>query len=257
MDLVRSCYKRRMRYVAGDPSQSVIATWYFAAKTAIPFPGVHRFGSGNLDTVQPSPSLLGDQSTSSRAYYNGRRLNSSPGRDFAGPKDDFLFGAPAPGQLPRGADGYTPVECFLPPFGLAKGGLSVPTNPNMGGKYLSGKSITYITPGSPCSFCTGVTPLRVKIVVTGCTGAGVPINGTWILTQVSSCTWALNASPSLIFNALRTSPGWTVGVSLVPPGVIGSWGQAVPSFDCLSQFTCFKEFPFPAALGPSITIEAI
>ena len=121
MDVLRSCYTRKMRYVKGDISKTFDATWYFAAETALPFPGFHLFSSAVWDTVHPTAVTLGDSESFSRRWYNGRRLNRSDGRSFAGPKECFLQGAPAPGDLDRAFDG-TPVVCLKPPFGEMHGG---------------------------------------------------------------------------------------------------------------------------------------
>jgi hypothetical protein len=172
MDLLRSGYKRDMRFVRDDPGPVVEAIWYRCAPSALPFPGPHRFGSGNWDTVHPSPSDLGDQDDLLRTYYNGRRLNSSDGRSFAGPLEFFQEGADGPALLPRGGDGFTPVECIRPPFGIVKGGLSVPTVGDLGGVIKSGTSTT---PANPL-VCSTFTTTLTATVLSG-TGTAAPFVG--------------------------------------------------------------------------------
>lgn len=130
MDMGRSCYTRKMKFVRGDQSQTFLATWYFAAASAKPFPGFHLFSSAVWDIVHPTPVTLGDSENFQKKWSTGRRFNRSDGTTFAGPLEDFLEGAAAPGDLPRGTGG-TPVVCLKDPFGLALGGEDVPVVPDL------------------------------------------------------------------------------------------------------------------------------
>lgn len=157
MDVLRSCYKRRIRFVKDDPTKTAVATWYFAAKTAKVFPGLQLFSSAVWDSFHPTAVTLGDDESFSRQYYNGRRLNASDGTKFAGPLRFFTEGADAPSVLPRGADGFTPRECMVPPFGINKGGMCLPVGAGIGGLVLGGNCVpsSITTPcfsGSPFSF---------------------------------------------------------------------------------------------------------
>lgn len=135
MDYLRSCYKRRMRFVRGDPDTFAPVTWYFCAPTAVPFPGVHRFGSANWDSTRNLATDLGDDAQRRPTYYNGRILNRSDGKTFAGPRSAFESGASIIGELPRAVDG-TPVECLQGPFGVMLGGSDIPVSPGKGGLRL-------------------------------------------------------------------------------------------------------------------------
>lgn len=121
MDLLRSCYSQNVMYFNGDPSQVTKCRWYFAARTAKPFPAPHAFGSPTWDTVHPTSTTLGWDATSSRSYYNGKRSNTSDGTSFAGPLDFFQNGADTLADLDRGVNG-TPVVCLRSPVGVALGG---------------------------------------------------------------------------------------------------------------------------------------
>lgn len=188
-DYLRSGYTRLMRFVAGDPSKHCAARWYRCAPTAKPFPYVHSFGSANWDGARGFITPLGDDATVGRTYYNGRRLNRSRGTTFAGPAEFFRDGAPAIGEIPRAFDG-TPVECLLPPFGLAGGGLSVPVVASKGGKKGGGKSID-VTPSFICPFCPDATPQHFSVALSGFAPPDAGFNGTWTLSNSSSgpCTW--------------------------------------------------------------------
>jgi len=118
MDFLRSCYQQKIKFLRDDPMQEENAVWYFASKTAKPFPCLHPFGSPTWDIIHPTHASLGFKEESPRRYYNGRPLNSSRGERFAGLAASFEKGAVSPASLPRALNG-TPVECLRPPFGLA------------------------------------------------------------------------------------------------------------------------------------------
>jgi len=231
MDFLRSCYKQNARFVEGDATRVAQLTWYFCKKTALPFPGVHAFGSSNWDAIHPTPTLLGFDATAKRTYYNGRALNSSRGTAFAGPQAYFVDGAPAPSTLSRGVLG-TPTECLLPPFGLAKGGLCVPVNPARGGVFKSGKLISTITPGTPCVFCPGITPSRCIVTIAGCTGANTVWNGTWTAVQVIPCRWRFVQLAGHTLNVVRGPGTWNVALFV---NIVGNTSNYSSGFaDCIT-----------------------
>jgi hypothetical protein len=129
MDLLRSCYKRRFRYVAGDLTKYAIATWYFAHPLATVFPAPHKFGSAVWDSDKGNDLPLGDDATVKSTWYNGRNPNRSFGLNFAGPLSFFQDGASAPAVLPRASDG-TPLECLPGILGEAIGGSGIQANAN-------------------------------------------------------------------------------------------------------------------------------
>lgn len=203
-----------MRFVAGDPSQTAVATWYRAKPGAAVFPGAHAFGSAIWDTEHPTSTLLGDQDGAPKSWYNGRRINRSDGQKVAGPISYFTSGAPAPDFLPRASDGFTPVECLSPPFGLATGGNSVPTVLALGGVRTGGVSSVPIAPGVPCANCPSLTPLRVTVNLNGFLGLNAVFNGTHVLTQVAPCSWDLVISPGFfIFLVSNGGPTWSLDVN--------------------------------------------
>lgn len=125
------CYTRRMQYVAGDPTKSFVAKWYFCAPTAKPIPFPTAFCSANWDEVWYKPTDLGDDATAKKTYSPGTLANISAGDSFAGPAAYFATGAPGPAFIPRYGDG-TPVECVpvqIPHAGHHKGaqGIVLPT----------------------------------------------------------------------------------------------------------------------------------
>lgn len=185
MDLLRSCSRQTMRYIAGQPAEQAIGTWYFAKKTALPFPIPHSFGSPVWDTFHPMPTDIGFNAEAARTWYRGTPLNSSDGTKWAGDLDWFVNGADQAENLPRGSNG-TPVECLAPPFGIASGGTATDTGLSVGGLLSGGK--TFI-PAVACSECTGPTPEILSITLTGFTNG--PTNATWVFTQdpVFSCLW--------------------------------------------------------------------
>jgi hypothetical protein len=187
MDLLRSCYRQRINYIAGDPTKTALATWYWCRPGASIFPFANAFCSPTWDTVHPTRTTIGFDATGPRSYYNGRLLNSSTAQNYAGPASYFLEGAPAPALLPRAWDG-TPVECLTAPFGLAKGGLSIPTYPVAGGKILSGTA-----PGPPpvpinCGTLPSVQP-SVSATVTGATGFFLPWVGQTMVMTWTGLFW--------------------------------------------------------------------
>lgn len=110
MGWARSCYRRRMRFVAGDTTKFAVVQWYRCKPTAKPFPALHRFGPAIWDVTRGEVTDLGDDATASMTWVSGANPNLSDGTTFAGPLDYFVNGAPAPGVLARLPDG-TPVDC--------------------------------------------------------------------------------------------------------------------------------------------------
>lgn len=215
MDLLRSCYRQRIRFVDGDPSQTAVATWYFAAKTAKPLPFPHAFGSPTWDIVHPTPTTIGFNAEASRSYYNGRSLNSSPGDRFAGQAAWFVRGAPQPANLPRTLNG-TPLECLTPPLGLQLSGSSVNVTGNKATLLLSAGSYIPTPPVNPCTFCS-VTPSSVTATLSGLTVSF--LNGTHSLVQQSDpCMWEVPVSTGFV----RLTRFGTIWILLADDGVGGS-----------------------------------
>lgn len=252
MDFLRSCYKQRLRYLANDPTQTEVGTWYFCRSSAKEFPYAHAFGSPTWDTFHPTPTVLGFSATSPRSYYNGRRLNNSDGTTFAGPASWFLHGAPLPVQLPRGADG-TPIECLHPPFGLVGGGQVVPVVAVAGGKEAGGQLVQSVIPGVPCSNCGAVTPLTISVTLSGFAGVYSDYNGTFQLVQQSSpCTWFLALAGTHSISANR-SPGGVWSVALTGSIFVCIYSGTSP--DCVNPATLNQTFSV-AGGDPTCTITA-
>jgi len=227
MDLLRSCYSQKIRYIKGDLAQEETTAWYFCAKTAKPFPFNHAFGSPTWDIVHPTPTTIGFNAQASRQYYSGRSLNNSRGDKFAGPAAWFAEGAPAPANLPRALNG-TPLECLQNPLGLALSGGSVDVAPSSGTVLLSAGS--YV-PAVACSECTGPTPSNLSITLSGFTTPAV--NATWTFTQDGTfpCQW--NAGSGGVTLTLQRSGGffWNLtildgtGAALYQGGGVGCLGS--------------------------------
>jgi len=218
MDYGRSCYRRRMRYVAGDLGAFTPVTWYFCAPTAVPFPTQHRFGSANWDMERNWFSDLGDDAQSTRTYYNGRRLNRSDGTTFAGPLEYFQLGAPAAGPIPRGFGG-TPVECLKPPFGLAKGGTMIPVDVVRGGIFKGASS----TPGSVPVVCADLGTASRFALIQAATGPASIHVGSTITMVFAFGLWAgtIGSGTNQILLVATCSPGlWSVlpAVGILGPG---------------------------------------
>jgi hypothetical protein len=236
MDLLRSCYRRPIRYVAGDVSITSPATWFFAKETALPFPGPHSFGSQNWDSDHPFDPAIGEKGSSKGTYYNGRPLNRSDGRNFAGPKGFFLAGCDTPANLPRGTDA-TPLICLERPLGKMAGGFGVPVALGSGGKRVAGTSTTSTPlppPGTPCTNCPPLyTPSYVPLTIAGATGPQAVFNGTWNVPQISPCTWFLNIGGSNQITIGRLFGGqWSVNCTDFPTTFSPFYVSATP--DCQS-----------------------
>lgn len=254
MDFCRSGYTGSMRFVAGDSSIVRHVSWYRCAPTALPFPGPHAFGSQNWDTDKGDFYPIGDANDLPRSYYNGRRINASDGRSFAGPANFFLDGAPAPGAIPRGVDG-TPVQCMQPPFGIAKGGLSVPVVPSIGGKLLGGTVVSSgPIPGTPCGNCSGITPAFPVVTIAGATGAETGFNGAWTCTQISACTWGFTTPVGPILISRLFGGTWSVNVSDFFPGTTNAFYTQSTS-DCVTPLSVPFAFGTRNGLPTSVALS--
>lgn len=251
MDLLRSCYKQRIRFVAGDLATQEVATWYFAAPTAKPFPFDHAFGSPTWDAEHPSFTDLGFNASAPRTYYNGRRLNRSDGTTFAGPASDFRFGAPGPNPLPRGTD-ETPRVCIPSPTGQMLGGLSVGVAAASGGLRTGGVCVPAMVPGVPCGNCPTVTPLTVTLTLSGFDPAHAWYNGTHTLVQQASpCNWLLTGPGTLSINLFR-NPSNTWDLFLTGSAIASYYSGVIA--DCISPGTIAKVF---SVIGgdPTVTLS--
>lgn len=236
MDLARSCYTGFIQCVEGDPTSVVQARWYFAAKSALPFPVPHAFGSPIWDDPPLTPSLGWLTRPTRRNWDAGRRRNTSDGTKPAGPVQYFQLGAPGPGLLARGING-TPLECLTFPVGLAAGGLSVPGKAVGGGGRLGGTARTPATPGTPCMNCIGSTPALPNVTVSGASGPVAFLNGTWGTTQnpFTPCQWASGTMPVGGFVTVQRIGGntWVVSIG----DFLGNTAfYQVVTADCMTPF---------------------
>jgi len=205
MDFLRSCYRQRIRFVDGDESQTAVATWYFASKTAKPFPGPHSFGSPTWDIVHPTPTTIGFNALASKSYYNGSSLNSSRGDRFAGKQSWFVTGAPSPANLPRALNG-TPLECLTPPLGIQLSGTSVNVTGNKATLLLSAGSYDP-TPPWVCGLCADASPITVDFTVAGFTDPA--FNGSWSLPRSPTpCFWRIPVGSGFIEAQRHHLDGW-------------------------------------------------
>lgn len=210
-------------------------------------PGPHAFGSPTWDSFHPMPTTLGWNATAPRSYYNGRRLNASDGQKTAGPLRFFSEGCDAPAILPRGADGYTPLECLPALGGKAVSGLSMPVMSAHGGKLVAGSiSTPGPTPGIPCGLCSvSITPATIKLTVTGFTGAGLTANGTWLVPQVLACVWQLINGAGVVFTVQRVPANfWQVQIAGAFPT---TFNGTTPINSCIVPFHPFPGAGFPGA----------
>src|ERR1051325_5292021 len=126
MDLIRSCYKGKMRFRETDDPVDV--TWFFASKDADVFTGPAIFRSADWEATPYSNSGLGEQRPPRGAWRNGQRpalLNRrQPGSHF--PQEWWENGVPPSavvsfGRLPTGE----PLICIHGQTGLRFGGVAV------------------------------------------------------------------------------------------------------------------------------------
>ena len=234
MDLLRSCSKQKLRFIAGDLSQEEIGTWYFAKKTALPFPIPHSFGSPVWDTYHPMPTDIGFNAEAARSWYRGTPLNSSDGTKWAGDLAWFVNGADQAENLPRGSNG-TPVECLAPPFGLASGGSCSDTGLSSGGIMSGGECKPGYLPGVPCTYCSTGTPSMVEVSLSGFSGAYAAYTGTHLVPQTATpCEWFLALAGTLSIFVQRTAGGvWSVTMTGSPLACI----YVGSSSDCLALAT--------------------
>jgi hypothetical protein len=248
-----------MRFVVGNPSIDTHAMWYFAAKTALPFPTPHAFDSANWNTVHPTRSLLGDQDQARRRYYNGRRLNISDGTSFAGPLAFFQNGCPAIGDLPRGP-GNTPLVCIRPGGGIFKSGTLLPTNPAIGGVDKGGSSYRPISPGLPCNNCSAETPAALLVTITGALGPAAVFNGVWTCPQDIgfNCSWSLTVAPGHTIDIIRQGslPLVRYNASLTGPGNAAYVQVSGVQPDCTVTVTVLASGSTMIGSPPFITIGA-
>lgn len=246
MDFLRSCYKQRISYVKGNPGITALATWYFAAPTALPFPSHHSFGSPTWDSEHPGITTLGFDATGPRTYYNGKRLNRSDGTTYAGPLICFKEGTDSPANLPRGRDA-TPIECLDPPFGILTGGSGLYALPGRGGLLTGGQGVP-LPSGVACVNCPGFTPLTVSVTLSGFSGVYAVYNGAHTLTQtVSPCIWTVSLGGTKTITAVRgAGNAWNVFLTAAPTAA--QYTGTAP--DCLTGATLSLVFSF---IGGSAT----
>ena len=259
MDFLRSCFRRRMRFVAGNPSIQTFARWYRCAPTALPFPVPHAFDCGNWNSVHPTPSNLGDQDGARRHYDRGQRFNISDGTSFAGPVEFFQNGCPGIGDLPRGP-GDTPVVCIRPGGGIFKAGQLLRTKPALGGIAKGGSAYKPITPGGPCNGCSTITPAALLVTITGAFGPAAVFNGVWTVPQVVgfNCSWALNVAPGHTIDIIRqgTLPAVRYNAALVGPGNAAYVQASGAEPDCTVSVTIASSGSTMLGSPPFITIGA-
>lgn len=94
MDLVRSCYRSKMRLFSDRPDVEVEGQWYFAKSDAkyLPFP--HVFTSQNWDpsTADIDPSV--GEVLGRRAWVPGRLPGGQDGQHFCGDASAWQNGVP-------------------------------------------------------------------------------------------------------------------------------------------------------------------
>lgn len=207
MDLLRSCSRQDISFVAGGSGPLVEATWYYAARTAKPFPIPHVFSSPVWDNEHPTLTPLGFQAQRPRRYVNGRRRNTSDGTQWAGPLNYFAMGSPGLFSLPRGVND-TPVECLLPPQGLALGGEAQDLDLVAGGQLLGG-FVDDVGPSWICGLCADATPSTVEV-----TGSGFSVgifNALFSLPKSATpCIWRRPVSTGFVEAERHHLDGWII-----------------------------------------------
>lgn len=207
MDVVRSCSRQKIAFVAGGSGPLVDAEWYFAAKTAKPFPIPHVFGSPNWDATHPTLTELGFQAQTPARWVRGNRRNTSDGTTWAGPIEYFVSGAPGLFSLPRGVNG-TPVECIRRPAGLAFGGSALMLRQVKGGLLLGGQVVPDV-PAWTCLLCADATPATVTVVGSGFTVSG--FNASFVLQKSPTpCIWEIPALGGFVRAQRHHLDGWIV-----------------------------------------------
>lgn len=108
----------------------------------------------------------------------------------------------------------------------------MPTHAALGGVYKGGTFKPVITPGVPCSNCSGLTPANITITIAGATGPQSVWNGTWVVPQLPGfpCFWQLNLGVNYYIHASHSTGDWIVTV-LVPIGNGAEFFLTIPDCD--------------------------
>jgi hypothetical protein len=172
MDLIRSCYRTKMRLQ--DGSDPVSVTWMFADKNA-DFIGVPTpFGSANWNLGEELrfDAYLGEQS-GTRPWSNGQRDAGLVGKRLCFPVDYFRNGTPA-GEV---------IEKSLDRAGIP---LCCETEEDQaGGVWVSGEGEV-----NPACDCLLDLPDVLQVRFSNVGGCGVIANFTTATRIPASCTWA-------------------------------------------------------------------
>ena len=112
MDVLRSCYRTRMRFDPSQPTKSSPVTWYFCPAGALPLPVAHTFGSINWYGGSGLPDApIGELQSSPRPWSNGAAPAEATGLVCPIDQSLFLTGAPYLGtSKPTFPDGF-PRSC--------------------------------------------------------------------------------------------------------------------------------------------------
>jgi hypothetical protein len=95
MDVLRSCYRTRMRFDPSQPTKSSPVTWYFCPAGALPLPVAHSFGSINWYGGSGLPDApIGELQSSPRPWSNGATPAEATGLVCPVDQSLFLTGAP-------------------------------------------------------------------------------------------------------------------------------------------------------------------
>jgi len=84
MDLVRSCYKAKMRLYLDRPEILVPGRWHFCPPGAVPVPFFHLYGSANWDPDERRDPLIGEVGSLPRTWSNGSADERLIGQNVCG-----------------------------------------------------------------------------------------------------------------------------------------------------------------------------
>jgi hypothetical protein len=93
MDLLRSCYKTKMRFYRDDPTRLTKVRWFWSPPGAGWYPHRHNFSSLNYTDNPPPAGSLGEIYGAGRPWYSGMVPGHYLGDHFCGTPDQFENGA--------------------------------------------------------------------------------------------------------------------------------------------------------------------
>lgn len=243
MDLVRSCYRTRMRFWRGS-DRTVAVRWFFTPPGAKLYQGYNRFASLNWENRPWRDTGLGEDPAARRTYDRGR-----PNRFLRG---DRVCGTPA-----MFAEGLDP-DAVYPPEPRDQGGIPACCGYRWGGVYVTGRARVTATWGGTLKLS------RVRLGLSGrCLVEYLPdrvYGGRAPLTLAGTCEVSAGGPPGTMA-PLTLAGGALADVTLTDPlesrvvysGFCSAGGFLVNDAEArlaLTGFSVIAGFVVPDAGGP-------